>query len=228
MATIEQTADYIVAARTWDERVARIRQIPQRHGTNEHATIHADVAMLLYVPHLAPDYAYVPTLDFYELAHFQRAYDKLVAATAEFSEVTVDRLAAAIQAEPTILLPLRTMIGLLKKEFAWTTKLVAEPLNMKPLSENKIDSMERSGSATSAAQARIAAETIDQIMGGDLFGDPPGQFNRSRINPTPSRDGIPCATMQHTACPTRSSFTSATTEARSARYSTWLQNSEAI
>lgn len=112
MATIEQTIDYIVAARTWDQRVARIRQIPQRHGTNEHATIHADVAMLLYVPHLAPDYAYVPTLDFYELPHFQHAYDKLVAATAEFSDVTVDRLAAAIQAEPTILLPLRTMTGL--------------------------------------------------------------------------------------------------------------------
>src|ERR1022692_3414392 len=148
MATTEQTVDYIVAAPTWDERVARVRRVPQRHGTNEHATIHADVARLLYVPHLAPDYAYVPTLGFYELPHFQAAYDKLAAATAGFSDLTVDRLAAGIQAEPTVLLPLRTMTGLLKKEFAWTSKLVAEPLGMKPLSENKVDSMERSGSPT--------------------------------------------------------------------------------
>ena len=171
MATIEQTVGYIVAASTWDERVARVRQIPQRHGTDEHAAIDAEVARLLYMPHLAPDFAYAPMLDFYELPHFQAAYDKLAAATDEFRNVTVDQLAETIQAEPTVLLPLRTMTGLLRKEFAWTTKLVAEPLGMKPLSENKVDSMERSGSATSAAQARIAAETVDRIMHGGLFGD---------------------------------------------------------
>jgi hypothetical protein len=69
--------------------------------------------------------------------------------------VTVDRLAAAIHTEPTVLLPLRTMTGLLKKEFAATTKLVAEPLTRKPLWETMVDSMERSGSATTAAQARV-------------------------------------------------------------------------
>jgi hypothetical protein len=93
--------------------------------------------------------------------------------------VAVDRLAEAIQAEPTVLLPLRTMTGLLRKEFAWTTKLVAEPLGMKPLSENKVDSMERSGSATSATQARIAAETVDRIM----HGGPPGSFKSKQDKP---------------------------------------------
>ena len=44
--------------------------------------------------------------------------------------VTVDRLAAAIQTEPAVLLLLRTMTGLLRKEFAWTTKLVASPFPM--------------------------------------------------------------------------------------------------
>lgn len=176
MTTITDTVDYIIEAPTWDERVARIRQIPQRHGTNEHATIHADVAKLLYVPHLAPDYAYVPTIDFYELPHFQAAYDRLLAATDGLSDVSVDRLTAAIEAEPTVLLPLRTITGLLKKEFARTTMLIAEPLGLKPLSENKVDSMERSGSSTSAAQALVAAETIDQIMRGGLFGEPPGRF----------------------------------------------------
>jgi hypothetical protein len=183
VATIEQTVGFIVAASTWDERVARVRQIPQRHGTDEHAAIDGEVARLLYMPHLAPDFAYAPMLDFYELPHFQAAYDKLAAATDEFRNVTVGRLAEAIHAEPTVLLPLRTMTGLLRKEFAWTTKLVAEPLGMKPLSENKVNSMERSGSATSAAQARIAAETVDRIMHGGLFGDPPGSFKSKQDKP---------------------------------------------
>lgn len=183
MPTPNQTVDIIWAASTWDQRVARVRQIPQHHGTDEHAAIYADIAKRLYVPHLAPDFAYAPVLDFYELAHFQAAYDKLARATGEFTDMTVDRLAAAIQAEPVVLLPLRTITGLLKKEFAWTTKLVAEPLGMKPLSENKVDSMERSGSATSKEQARVAAETIDQIMHGSLFGDPPGAFKSKQDKP---------------------------------------------
>lgn len=183
MPTREQTVNSITEASTWDERVARFRQIPQRHGTDEHAAIYADVARLLYVPHLAPDYAYVPKVDFYELPHFQAAYDKLMAATSGFTDVTVERLAEAIRAEPTVLLPLRTITGLRRQEFAWTTKLVAEPLGMSPLSENKVGSMERSGSATSAAQARVAAETIDQIMRGALFGDPPGRFKTKLDKP---------------------------------------------
>ena len=92
---------------------------------------------ILYVPHLAADVAYAPVLDFYELPHFQAAYDKLAAATAGFTDMTVECLTAAIQAEPTVLLPLRTITGLLKKEFAWATRLVAEPLDVRPLSENK-------------------------------------------------------------------------------------------
>ena len=217
MATIEQTVDFIVAASTWDERVARIRQIPQRHGTDEHAAIDAEVSRLLYVPHLAPDFAYAPILDFYELPHFQTAYDKLVAATDEFRNVTVACLAAAIRAEPTVLLPLRTMTGLVRKEFAWTTKLVAEPLGMKPLSENKVGSMERSGSATSAAHARIAAETVDQVMRGGLFGDPPGLFKSSRTNPIRLAGGLRYAATPPMVCLMLSFFTSATTVVLSVR-----------
>lgn len=183
MPTREQTVDAIAVALTWDQRVARIRQIPQHHGTDEHAAIYADVAKLLYVPHLAADVAYAPVLDFYELPHFEAAYGKLAAATEEFTDVTVECLTAAIHLEPTILLPLRTITGLLKKEFAWATRLVAEPLGMRPLSENKVDSMERSGSVTSTAQARLAAETIDQIMRGSLFPDPPGAFKLKQGKP---------------------------------------------
>jgi hypothetical protein len=74
MPTTQDTVDRIVSAQTWDQRVARVRQIPARHGYNEHAEIYAEIARRLYVMHLAPDYAYVPVEDFYELPHFSRAY----------------------------------------------------------------------------------------------------------------------------------------------------------
>lgn len=183
MPTSHQTVDIIWAASSWDQRVARVRQIPQHHGTDEHAGIYADIAKRLYVPHLAADVAYAPVLDFYELPHFQAAYDKLAKATADFTDLTVQRLTAAIQAEPTILLPLRTITCLLKKEFAWATKLIGEQLGVKPLSDNKVDSMERSGSATTQAQARVAAETVDQIMRGSLFADPAGAFKLKQDKP---------------------------------------------
>ena len=63
MPTIDDTLNRIVNAQTWDQRVARVRQIPGRHGTDEHAQIYAEVARRLYVTHLAPDYAYVPVDD---------------------------------------------------------------------------------------------------------------------------------------------------------------------
>ncbi|MGH3274527.1 MAG: hypothetical protein ACRDNZ_09460 [Streptosporangiaceae bacterium] len=49
-----QTVNHIVNARTWDQRVARIRQIPGRHATDEHSAIYAEIARRLYVTHLAP------------------------------------------------------------------------------------------------------------------------------------------------------------------------------
>lgn len=183
MPTPEQTVESIADASTWDQRVARVRQIPQHHGTDQHVAIYANVAKLLYVPHLAADVAYAPVLDFYELPHFEQAYSKLAKATGEFTDVTVERLTMAIQAEPAILLPLRTITGLLKKEFAGATKLAAEPLGLKPLSENKVDSMERSGSATTTAQARVAAETVDQIMRGSLFAEPAVGFKLKQDKP---------------------------------------------
>ncbi|WP_300605416.1 hypothetical protein [Trebonia sp.] len=44
MPTPHQTVDIIWTASTWDQRVARVRQIPQHHGTDQHAAIYADIA----------------------------------------------------------------------------------------------------------------------------------------------------------------------------------------
>jgi hypothetical protein len=135
------------------------------------------------VGNLAPDYAYVPVQDFYELPHFTSAYTKATATTADFSRVSVADLEQAILVEPTILLALRVITGLLRNEFAGATKLVGEAVGLPSLSASKVDSMERSGTSVSAEQARVAAETIDRIMRGTLFGRPPGDVKSKQQKP---------------------------------------------
>jgi len=183
MASIEQTITNIVSAPTWDQRVARVRQIPALHGTDDQPTIYAEVARRLYVPHLAPDFAYVPVEDFYELPYFEDAYAKAVEATASFTMVSAADLKTAILADPIVLLPLRVITGLLKSEFAGATRLVAETLGLDALSASKVDSMERSGTATSEEQAEVAALTLDEIMQGRLFGNPPGELKSKQEKP---------------------------------------------
>ncbi|MGH3301322.1 MAG: hypothetical protein ACRDOK_06440 [Streptosporangiaceae bacterium] len=92
-------------------------------------------------------------------------------------------LTAAIHAEPTVLLPLRVITGLLRGEFAASTQLVGDVLGLPHLSVGKIDSMERSGTATSEAQARVAAETLDRIMQRTLFAEPPGAWKSKQQKP---------------------------------------------
>jgi hypothetical protein len=186
--TTAETIARIVSAHTWDERVARMRQIPARHGTNEHAGIYAEAARQLYVSHLGADYAYVTVPADYELSHFENAYAKAAAATEGFTKVSVEDLAAAIQAEPIALLALRVITGLSRNEFADSTKIVGEALELRPLGESKVKSMEKRATATTEAQARVAAETLDRIMRKALFGEPPGEF-RSKQDKPDTQDG---------------------------------------
>lgn len=174
MPTIDETVRAIVDAPTWDQRVAQIRLVAQKHGTAEHQQIFADVAREAYVPHLAPDFAYVRSMDFYDLPHFHAAYQAAVAATNLFTDVTEETVTKAIREEPRSLLVFRTITGLLSKEFASATQLVAEPLGLKALSAGRIDGMERKGTQPSVEHARIAALTVMGAMDGSLFGDPPG------------------------------------------------------
>src|SRR5579859_2535892 len=220
MPSPEDTVELIAAATTWDERVARLRQVPQRHGTDEHMAIYAQVAKQLYVPHLGPDFAYVHSAEFYGLAHFHAAYEKVAIATSNFTEVSVRNLAACIQAEPTTLLPLRVITGLTRNEFAASTALVAEPLGLKPLSQGKVDSMERSGSHTTIDQAEVAAETIDKIMRGGLFGEPPGNLKSKQDKPDTLKGWATVQAYAAGRVPTTCSCTSVTMAVLSARCST--------
>lgn len=185
--TIDDTINAILEAGTWTQRVQQIRLVPQRHGTGEHSTIYAAVARALYMPHLAPDFAYIHEAPFYEPAHFSKAYDEAERLTGGFSRVAVADLTVALGQCPGTLLVFRTLLGLTKEEFAHSSVLVAGPANLEPLSSSQIDTMERTSvvieprqpsraaAARAARQAVIAAHTVVEVMNGELFGEaPPG------------------------------------------------------
>lgn len=207
MPSTEATVANIVGASSWDERVARIRTIPQDHGTGAQPAIFADVARQLYVPYLGPDFAYVPVDEFYDLPRFEAAYAAADAATAGFTQVDVGHLVQVLTDHPTTLLPLRTLLGLTRQEFAASTKLVAEMLHSRPLSASKVDAMERDGSRPNPDQARLVAVTIDRAMAGTLFGDPPGGLRSKQDKPDTAEgwdsvhhfavDGVPLSMFLH-------------------------------
>jgi hypothetical protein len=173
-----------------DERVARIRLIPQHHGTGEHQGIYADIARDAYVPHLAPDYAYIYEPEFYSEAHFREVYAVASESTQSFTDVSAANLAHVIETDPRTLLVFRTITGLLKAEFAHATGLVAARMHTtRGLSAGKIDSMEKAGSRTTSEQAGLCARTLTEIMTGELFGDPPGDDVKTKQNKPDSAQG---------------------------------------
>lgn len=183
MPSVEETVANIVAAPSWDQRVARLRLIPQLHGTNDRSAIHAAVAREAYVPHLAPDFAYVHESSFYGRGYFEDVYAAAAGDTDNFRNVGSEDLAAVIEADPRTLLVFRTIVGLTKEEFAHSTTLAAEPLGLPALSAHKVGSMEKSGTRTTAGQARVAGETLAQVMAGTLFGEPPGELKSKQNKP---------------------------------------------
>ncbi|MCV7034875.1 hypothetical protein H7H69_11790 [Mycobacterium heckeshornense] len=175
MTSIDDTVAAVVSADTWDKRVSEIRLIPERHGKSQHGAVYAAVARQLYVPYLAPDFAFVHDAPFYDEDHFTTVYAEVESATKGFTNVTVDDLATLLEADPRALLVFRTITGLLKNELAATTTMVAEQLGdtSAPISPGTIDGAEKRGSRLTADQARVLSHTIDQLVRRELFTDPP-------------------------------------------------------
>lgn len=190
--TVEATIQSILTAGTWTQRIQQIRLVPQRHGTEDHGTIYAAVARELYMPHLAPDFAYIHESPFYETTHFFAAYDEAARLTEGFTRVSEAELQATLIQCPCTLLVFRTLLGLTKDEFAHSTLLAGGPDELTPLSASQIDTMERGAvaaqrpntaraRANATAQAQVAAKTIVMAMDGELFGDaPPGLKSKQR------------------------------------------------
>lgn len=191
--TVQDTIDSILAAESWAQRIAQIRLVPQRHGTGDHGTIYAAVARSLYMPHLAPDFAYIHEAPFYETSQFYQAYDAAERATRGFTRVDEANIVEALMDYPGILLVFRTLLGLTKEEFAHSSLLAGAPFELARLSASQVDSMERTSSleprrptapaalARVTRQATIAAKTIVEAMNGDLFGEaPPGLHSKQQ------------------------------------------------
>jgi len=214
----DQTVEAIVGAADWNARVARIRQIPQRHGTDEHASLYAAIAKRIYVPNLAPDFAYMHWRLDYELADFLPAYDVAERETQGFMAVSSGNLQAVIFGQPGTLRVFRVLIGFTTQEFAASTELVAEEYEAPALSSGKVKSMEASVGA-SVDQARTAALTVHLIMTGQLFEEPTGTLRRSWRSPIRPAGGSASKPSLGTACHSACSCISATTAALSVRFS---------
>lgn len=216
--TVEATIQAILAAGTWTQRIQQIRLVPQRHGTEDHGAIYAAVARELYMPHLAPDFAYIHESPFYESPHFFAAYDEAARLTVGFTEVSERHLQAVIAHCPSTLLVFRTLLGLTKEEFAHSTLLAGGPDELAPLSAAQIDTLERcaidfqrpntsAAQAKAQAQARVAAKTITMAMDGELFGDAPAGLKSKQHKPDTqagwdsvrayAADGVPLRVFLH-------------------------------
>jgi hypothetical protein len=192
--TVEATIQSILTASSWTQRIQQIRLVPQRHGTEEHGIIYAAVARELYMPHLAPDFAYVHESPFYETPHFFAAYDEAARLTEGFTRVSEAELQATLIQCPCTLLVFRTLLGLTKDEFAHSTLLAGGADELVALSASQIDVLERgaidarrpnttAALAKATAQARVAAKTIVMVMDGELFGDAPAGLKSKQRKP---------------------------------------------
>lgn len=198
--TIEETLNAIRGASTFTQRIQQIRLIPSLHGTTDQATIYSAVARELYMPHLAPDFAYIHESPFYETPHFFAAYDAAHQITEGFTRVAEADIVRSILTAPCTLLVFRTLLGLTKDEFGHSSMLSGAPAGLEELSSSQIDKLERSTENRdvlrmtraaldrATAQAQVAAKTIVMAMEGELFGDPPHGL-RSKQQKPDTQDG---------------------------------------
>lgn len=168
---IEETVQAVAAAATWEARVALIRQIPEYFGKAQHQDVYAAIAAAVYVPKLAPDFAYIHWSEDYEVGPTHEAYIRAEQLTAGFTQVDEGHLTAAIQDSPETLRVFRLLLGFTTQEFAASTERFAGELNHQSLSNSRIKSIE-GGTATAETPARMCARVIDRAMRGELFPSP--------------------------------------------------------
>jgi hypothetical protein len=179
---VAQLVRAVTEAPTWDERVALVRQVPEQFGTAQHRRVYSAIAKEIYVPHLAPNFAYVHQLENYSLEHVEAAYVDAHTATMAFNSVSVDDLTSAIRGRPRSLLIFRLLLGFSSNELAAATALIEELAGLPRLSASRIGGIE-DGRKPPEAMARCCAEVIDKAMTGTLFPAPTGELHSKMEKP---------------------------------------------
>lgn len=188
MTDIDAKAAEVAAASDWNTRVALIRRVPEVFGKALHRDVYARIAEWVYVPNLAPDFAYVHWRDEYELGTIEEAYRLAHELTRGFSATEVETLTAAISARSKTLQVFRLLLGLTAQEFAIATQIVAERHGVGALSSSRIKNLE-AGSTCSQETARCCALVIDEGMRGELFGAPPSGAVQPKIHKPDTLEG---------------------------------------
>ncbi|HKH49540.1 MAG TPA: hypothetical protein VKM72_33170 [Thermoanaerobaculia bacterium] len=188
MTEIDSLVGQIDSATDWNARAALIRKVPELFGLASHSLVYARIAKKIYVPNLAPDFAYVHWRDEYELAPFEEAYEWAFELTAGFTVTDVDTLTAAIRAQPRTLKVFRLLLGLTAQELAAATEIIAARYDLKVVGSSRIKGME-AGAGSSESVARCCALTIDEGIRGELFGEPPTETLRPKIRKPDTLDG---------------------------------------
>lgn len=169
--TVDEAVDTAANAPTWDARISAIRLVPEQFGTAAHQAVYAALARRIYLPSLAPDFAYVHWREDYEFKPIEQAYHQAFSLTNGFADVEVEKIASAILAAPATLRVFRVILGFTAQEFAAATRLVADP-DSKALSTSRVRSIE-SGVIPKAHAAQCCARVIDLAMRRELFGSSP-------------------------------------------------------
>lgn len=163
-----EVVEAIAKADSWDARIALVRHIPEQFGVAAHQAIYSAVAREVYLPSLAPDFAYVHWHDDYELPLAVHTYDLAFALTQGFTGVSFDDLVRTISAEPTTLRVFRLILGFTAQEFAAATTLVTSSEDESALTVGRIRSIE-GGRVPNARAIELCAAVIDRTMSKTLF-----------------------------------------------------------
>ena len=142
MPAIEKAVDAIVRTRSWDARIALIRKVPEDFGISQHRDVYSTIAQKVYVPNLAPDFAYVHWREDYGLDQLRSAYGDAVRLTKGFREVDSVSLARTVKAKPATIRVFRLPLGFTPQEFAAATNVLPKDLHLKPVSGSKIKGWE--------------------------------------------------------------------------------------
>jgi hypothetical protein len=207
MPDIDATVSRIVKADAWNARVRLIQRIPEEYGRARLPDVYARLAQKLYVPELAPDFAYIHWRERFGLAAVQVAYEQAYACTEGFTNVTPDDLLHCLHYYPATTRIFRLILAFTPSELAAATTVVAAELGVDPVPENQIEIME-DGRQGKARSETILSETIARGVAGNLFPSPPFPDQRSKQDRPDlangwesirqyARDGVPLTVYLH-------------------------------